>query len=52
MELTGANNSLADHGARSNTGIVGSNTTQGMNVCVRLFCVCGVLPAGNGLATG
>jgi hypothetical protein len=23
--------------ARSNAGIVGSNTTQGMDVCVRLF---------------
>jgi hypothetical protein len=26
--------------ARSMTGIVGSNPTQAMNVCVRLFCVC------------
>jgi hypothetical protein len=26
--------------ARSNAGIVGSNPTQGMDVCVRLFCVC------------
>jgi hypothetical protein len=25
--------------ARSNTEIVGSNTTEGMDVCVRLFCV-------------
>jgi hypothetical protein len=25
--------------ARSNTGILGSNPTRGMNVCVRLFCV-------------
>jgi hypothetical protein len=24
---------------RSNTGIVGSNPTWGMDVCVRLFCV-------------
>jgi hypothetical protein len=24
----------------SNTGIVGSNTTQGMDVCMCLFCVC------------
>jgi hypothetical protein len=32
--------------ARSNTGIVGSNPTQDMNVCV--YCVC----AGIGLATG
>jgi hypothetical protein len=26
--------------ARSNTGIVDSNPTQGMGVCVRLFCAC------------
>jgi hypothetical protein len=26
--------------ARSNAGIVGSNPTQGMDVYVRLFCVC------------
>jgi hypothetical protein len=26
--------------ARSNVGIVGSNPTQGMDVCVRLFCLC------------
>jgi hypothetical protein len=38
--------------ARSNSGIVGSNPTQGMDVCVRLFCICAVLCAGNGLATG
>jgi hypothetical protein len=25
--------------ARSNTGIVGSNPTWGVDVCVRLFCV-------------
>jgi hypothetical protein len=25
--------------ARSNTGIVGSNPTRGMNICVCLFCV-------------
>jgi hypothetical protein len=37
--------------ARSNTGIVGSNPTQGMVVCVRLFC-CVVLCVGSGLATG
>jgi hypothetical protein len=29
--------------ARLNAGIVGSNPTQGMNVCLRLFCVCVVL---------
>jgi hypothetical protein len=39
--------------ARSNTGIVGSNPTQGVDVCiVRLFCVCVVLCVGRGLATG
>jgi hypothetical protein len=34
--------------ACSNTGIVGSNPTEGMNVCLRLFCVC----VGRDLATG
>jgi hypothetical protein len=38
--------------ARSNAGNVGSNPTQGMDVCVRLFCVCVVLCVGSGLATG
>jgi hypothetical protein len=38
--------------ARLNTGIVGSNLTQGMYVYVRLFCVCAVLRVGRGLATG
>jgi hypothetical protein len=37
--------------ARSNTGIVVSNPTWGMDVCVRLFCVCVVLYAGSGLGT-
>jgi hypothetical protein len=32
--------------ARSNTGIVGSNRTQGVDVCLCLFCV------GSGLASG
>jgi hypothetical protein len=36
----------------SNTGIVGSNPSQVMDVCVRLFYVCAVLCAGSGLATG
>jgi hypothetical protein len=31
---------------------VGSNPIWGMNVSVRLFCVCVVLCAGSGLATG
>jgi hypothetical protein len=38
--------------ARSDTGIVGSNPTQGMGVFVRLFCVCAVVCADSGLATG
>jgi hypothetical protein len=38
--------------ALSNTGIVGSNTTQSMDVCMRLFCVRAVLCVGSGLATG
>jgi hypothetical protein len=39
--------------ARSNAGIVGSNPTRGMDVCVCLFCVCVcvVLCIGTGLAT-
>jgi hypothetical protein len=37
--------------ARSDTGIVGSNPTRGMDVCVHLFCVCAVLRVGIGLAT-
>jgi hypothetical protein len=37
--------------ARSNTGIVGSNPTWGMDVWVRLFSVC-ILYVGSGLATG
>jgi hypothetical protein len=38
--------------ARSNTGIVDSNPAQGMDVGVRLFCVCVVVCVGSGLATG
>jgi hypothetical protein len=37
--------------ARSNAGIMGSNPTQGIDVCVRLFCVCVVLCVGGGIAT-
>jgi hypothetical protein len=38
--------------ARSDAGIVGSNSTQGMDVwCMCLFCVCVVLCLGRGLAT-
>jgi hypothetical protein len=32
--------------ARSKAGIVGSNPTRGMDLCVRLFCVCVVLCTG------
>jgi hypothetical protein len=38
--------------ARSDTGIVGSNPTQGMDVCVCVYSVCVVLCVGSGLATG
>jgi hypothetical protein len=31
---------------RSNTGVVGSNPSREMDVCVRLFCVCVVLFIG------
>jgi hypothetical protein len=33
-------------------GSLGSYPTQGMDVCVRLFCVCVVLCVGSGLPTG
>jgi hypothetical protein len=36
----------------SNTGIMDSNPTWAMDVCVRLCWVCAVLCAGSGLATG
>jgi hypothetical protein len=36
----------------SNIEIVTSNPTQGMDVCVRLFCVCAILCVGSGLVTG
>jgi hypothetical protein len=38
--------------ALSNTGILSSNPTPGMDVCVRLICVRAALCAGSGLATG
>jgi hypothetical protein len=38
--------------ARLNTGVVRSNPTRGMDICLRLFCVCVVLCVGSGLATG
>jgi hypothetical protein len=37
--------------ARSNTDVVGSILSRGMNVCVHLLCVCAVLCADNSLAT-
>jgi hypothetical protein len=37
---------------RSNTGIMGSNPTQGMDVYVPLFCVCVVLCVGSALVMG
>jgi hypothetical protein len=39
------------HELSSNAGIVGSNPTEGLDVCVRLFCACVVLFVGSGLAT-
>jgi hypothetical protein len=41
---------VAAASARSNTGIVGSNPTQGKVICVRLFSVCVVLCVSSGLA--
>jgi hypothetical protein len=38
--------------ACSNSGVMGSNPTQGMGVCVHLICLCGVLFAGSSLTTG
>jgi hypothetical protein len=38
--------------ARSNTGVVGSNVTRFMDVCLYILCVCVVLCVGSGLATG
>jgi hypothetical protein len=38
--------------ALSNAGIMGSNLTEGMDVCVRLFCFYVVPCVGSGLATG
>jgi hypothetical protein len=42
---------VADHSVSSNTGVMISNPTRGMGLCVRLFCVCVVLCVGSGLAT-
>jgi hypothetical protein len=38
--------------AHSDTGIVGSNPTRGIDICMRLFYVCVILYVGSGLATG
>jgi hypothetical protein len=38
--------------ARSNAGIVGSNPTQGMDVCVWVYCVYVVLCVGSGFPNG
>jgi hypothetical protein len=38
--------------ARSNAGIVGSNPTRCLDICVFLFFVCVVLCVGSGLSTG
>jgi hypothetical protein len=38
--------------ARWNAGIVGSNPTQGIDVCLHLLCVRVVLCVGSGFATG
>jgi hypothetical protein len=37
--------------AHLNTGIVDSNPTRGMDVCVRLFYVCVALCVGSGIVT-
>jgi hypothetical protein len=37
--------------ARLDAGIVGSNSTQSIDVYLRLFCVCIVLYVGSGVAT-
>jgi hypothetical protein len=38
--------------ARLNTGIIVSNRTRGIDVCMCLFCVCVVLCVGSVLAAG
>jgi hypothetical protein len=38
--------------ARSNAGIVSSNPTRDMDICLRLFCVYVVLCVRSGFATG
>jgi hypothetical protein len=43
---------LANAFALSDTGFMGSNPSQGMDVCMRLFCVYVILYIGSGLARG
>jgi hypothetical protein len=38
--------------ARFNPGVMGSNSTQAMDVCVRLLCVCVIMCVGSGIPTG
>jgi hypothetical protein len=38
--------------SRLKAGITGSNPIQGMDICVRLFCVCAILCVGSGLTMG
>jgi hypothetical protein len=40
------------HGLLSLARTLGSNPSQGMEMCVRLFCVSVVLCVGSGLETG
>jgi hypothetical protein len=42
---------VAVRNAIHRAGIMGSNPTRGIDVCVRLFCVRALLCAGSGLAT-
>jgi hypothetical protein len=52
MSITEAARCKAWRLAHSNAEIVGSNTTQDMDVCVHVFCVCAVLCVGSGLEAG
>jgi hypothetical protein len=38
--------------AHSNTEDIVSNPTSGMDVCLRIFCICVVLCVGRGFAIG
>jgi hypothetical protein len=54
--LCGTYRAYADHSGRrvcrSNIGVMGSNPTRGVDICVRLFCVYVTLFIGRGLAMG